>query len=244
MTQIKQLLPVDSEEKRPQKYFLGLFPISDFIEDLVHNKRRSVDIWGWKVRWPFPIAYALNSSTAMVFGTSVYGARPKASWFIRASHRLFRRLSDARYWLYYRFHPKHRYHMVNTGLGYGYHERDSQLLGAMVAVFLGYMEDCEGIHDPGVEAQEILHWWRIKRPTDEARARALLDALYALNRSPPEWKEVTLGSGEILYEMVSAPPSEEYLAQHKELTELEKSIEDEAQEYLHRIVTLRPSMWT
>lgn len=51
-----------------------------------------------------------------------------------------RRLKDIKYWFLYRFHPCHRYHVVDSGLGYGYHDKRETMLHAMFNLLVDYVE--------------------------------------------------------------------------------------------------------
>ena len=62
--------------------------ISDFIDDLALSKRRTLSIGRVKLPWPFPVAYGLHSSSAMVFGIPVFGGANTG--VVRLVHRLFR----------------------------------------------------------------------------------------------------------------------------------------------------------
>jgi hypothetical protein len=53
----------------------------------------------------------------------------KVKWWIE--HRLIDRISDVKYWLYYRFHPKHRYNIIKIGPP-AYYDPDQKLEQAMI----------------------------------------------------------------------------------------------------------------
>lgn len=216
-------------------------PLSDFIEDLAFSKPRRFAIGWLSVPWPFPLAYGLHSSSAMVFGRPVYGA--KAGAILRACYRAFRAASDAKYWLYYRLHPAHRYHMIDTKLGYGYHERDDQLLYGAMACLIGYVEDCErsGCHDPGDEARAILKWWREKRPADQAQHAKWMHELYSGGKNEMKFVET---ENPKLTEIVFDPMSDDDEAKRKAMWALDEQIHKDEQDHLHRLIEIRPSMWT
>src|SRR5258708_84498 len=100
--------------------------------------------------------WLLRSSAARVLGWPVFGSG--APRYIRWLHHRFCKISDARHWLYYRLHPRHRYHVVVTELGYGYHDEDDRLLYAAMACLQGYIQASGGeadlqrwtdeLHDP------------------------------------------------------------------------------------------------
>lgn|SRR5574343_127606 len=215
--------------------------ISDFLDDVVHSNQRTLSIAGVRLPWPWPIAYALGSSSAVVFGCPVFGTdAPRViKWFYRAFYRIER----AKYWLMYRLHPRYRYHLIDTGLGYGYHERDDQLLHASMAILIGYVEDCEstGCHDPGDEARAILHWWRIQRPADQGQYNKWVNELYG-GESRMKFKPVE-GQPK-LQKIVFDPLSEDDDAKQKALWALDEKIHADEQAFLHKLIDIRPSMWT
>jgi hypothetical protein len=215
--------------------------VSDWIDDLAHSNRRTLSIGSLKLPWPWPVAYGLHGSSAVVFGWPVHGDEtPRLiSWLAHA----FRRISDGKFWLFYRLHPGHRYHMIDTGLGYGYHERDEQLLYGAMACLIGYVEDCErtGCHDPGDKARAIMHWWRVQRPADQAQHAQWMNELYSgkgrLKTKPVEGQPK-------LQEIVFEPLSEDDAAKQKAMWELERKIRADEQKFLHILVNIRPGMWT
>lgn len=54
--------------------------------------------------------------------------------------RTLYRLDRAKWWVFHRFHPKHRYHMLNTGLGYGWRDRRVVLPHVMVNLLVDFVE--------------------------------------------------------------------------------------------------------
>ena len=214
--------------------------LSDWMDDLVHSTRRTLSIGSIRLPWLWPVAYGLGSSSAVVFGWPVFGSdTPRViKWF----YRIFRRLDLAKYALMYRFHPRHRYHMINTGLGYGYHERDTQLLHASIAILIGYVGDCEatGCHDPGDKAREILHWWKVQRPLDQAQHEQWMHELYDGKRLKTKPVEGQPKLQEVVFDTLSADDD----AKQKAMWELDKKIHADEQKYLHMLVNIRPGMWT
>lgn len=91
-----------------------------------------------KIQWPWPIVSMLHSSCAVVFGYEVYGEKcPKIiDWL----HTLFTNISDAKYWLLYRFHPEYQYHLIRTGLTPAYHCEDELILYGCMAMLCRYIE--------------------------------------------------------------------------------------------------------
>ncbi len=213
-----------------------MFEVSDFIDDLVEPRQRTLTVFGVKLPWPFPISYGLGGSSAMVFGYPVYGAG--ASWLIRQSHRAFYAIQNAKYWLYYRLHPRHRYHIIDTGLDYGYHERDDA-----IACVLNYAKDCEhtGVHDPGDQVRSIITWWNEIRPADQRRSAQLMHELYG---GKSRMKFVPVEGQPRLSQIVFDPLSDEDDVKQKELWVLDDKIRADEQAFLHLAVDARPGMWT
>jgi hypothetical protein len=215
--------------------------ISDWMDDQVHSNRRTLTIGAIKLPWPWPVAYALRSSSAVVLGVPVFGS--KVPIVIRGLHRIFCRISDAKHFLIYRLHPSYRYDRIQTELGYGYHDPDEQLLYAMVACLICYVDECEasGCHDPGDKAREIMRWWQITRPADQAQHDKWIHELYSgksrLKTKPVEGQP-------LLSEIVFDPLSDDDEAKQKAMWALQRKIYDDEQKFLHMIVNIRPGMWT
>lgn len=53
----------------------------------------------------------------------------------------FKWLHDAKWWLNYRFNPKHKYTIVNTGLKPGYYDKDWIMLNACFAILVDFVEE-------------------------------------------------------------------------------------------------------
>ena len=49
-------------------------------------------------------------------------------------------LNDIKYWFIYRFHPKHKYWLINTGLDYHYYDTDVRMLHACFHLLKEYVE--------------------------------------------------------------------------------------------------------
>jgi hypothetical protein len=216
--------------------------LSDLKDDLVHLNRRVLNIGSVNIPWPFPIVYALGSSEARVFGCLVYGRN--APRYIRWLGRFFSKISDAKWKILYRFHPHHRYHMIDTGLGYGYHERNDMLLYSAMVCLVGYIEDCKGtgVHDPGDEARAIYHWWKVTRPTDQAQHAKWMDELYGDGKS--RMRFVPSDEYPQLTQLVFDKDTPDNEAKRRVMWDLEKKIHNDEQEFLHRLINIRPGMWT
>lgn len=49
-------------------------------------------------------------------------------------------LKNIKYWFMYRFHPKHQYHIVKTGLKPGYYDIDIRMERAMISLLIEFVE--------------------------------------------------------------------------------------------------------
>ena len=74
--------------------------------------------------------------------------------------RKFVRLRKVKYWLQYRLHPSHRYHVVKTGLKPGYSDQDRRMLYACFALLMDYADEefrCMGGEHESFEAMTEAH---------------------------------------------------------------------------------------
>lgn len=238
---------------------------SDFIDDQVQGRRRTLRLGAISLPWPFPVAYGVHGSSAMVFGWPVFGTEPPA--YVRYAHNVFRKLSDAKYWLYYRLRPSYRYHVVNTGLGPGYHDCNSIMLHGAMALLCSHIEAEGGVEklegftkelmEPGSEGHgpreaverqasiqsemlDIYRWWKVQKPIDEQRRDALMMELYS-GRDRVSFVPV---DGSKLSQMIFKEFEGSEVAMNEEFRTLEKKIEDDEQSMLHRLIDIRRSLWT
>lgn len=217
--------------------------------------------------WPFPIAYSLGGSSAVVFGRAVYGRGERP--LVRRAYRFFSRIRDAKYAVMYRVMPKHQYHIVRTDLEPGYYDQDTRILHACMACLKTYVEiECGGADkltkfsgdlrqeaasgaiEPSEglivsqassqdEAVAIYRWWTIERPRDQARERELLHELYG-NR-PLKTKEAEHPD---LVEIVVDEFEDEAKRKHDEHRALQRKICRDENEMLIRLMKIRGSLWT
>jgi hypothetical protein len=151
---------------------------------------------------------------------------------------------EARYWLRSRFHPKHRYHIIKTGLKPGYYDQDVLILHACMTLLERYIawhdgEDkleeftkelkdkpntwgCDANEmSPQVknqtEALAIYRWWKYERPANEKRLKELYDLV----------SKEKLG----------------YTEKYKDVNEWETKIREDEQKMLHRLINIRFSLW-
>jgi len=87
------------------------------------------------------------------------------------------RLKRRCWWVRHRIDPRHRYHVVSTGLPPGYHDPDVRLTAAIFNETARYVERTKGVidwslHDEAWMAfSEAAAWWDVHRdvcgPDDE-----------------------------------------------------------------------------
>lgn len=81
----------------------------------------------------------------------------------KAYHFLYHKTRDLKWWILYRFHPKHRYHLIHTGLKPNYYDTDILMEATIIRLFLDYIE-----HEKPFEifdTEDEIHaeaWKRIK----------------------------------------------------------------------------------
>lgn len=209
-----------------------------------------------------------GGSSDAVLGVSIYG-RDKKWWHdytIMPLYRIGRYVNDAKWWLKYRFVKSHRYHIVYTDLEPGYHDEDERILHACFALLEEYIKwhggdvklekwskelETEpdknapaGLQkaqaDRQLGAVDLYRWWKIERPADEKRYDDLLQILYG-DKKRMRFEKV---DGSDLYEIKFDPFDGDEKAMHKEFRALEKKISDDEQKMLHRLIDIRPSLWT
>lgn len=161
---------------------------------------------------------------------------------------VWRPLRSAYWWTMHRVHPRHRYHIVKTGLEPNYYDIDTLMLHSMISLLKRYIVDEHGgvkeleehIKDLRANPDEnipdlnertaskdekalaIWKWWTVDKPADLKRENEILHELYGSR---------TLNSA-----------YDENLS--NELMALEKKISDDEQEMLHRLIDIRQSLWT
>lgn len=164
-------------------------------------------------------------------------------------YHVLRRLKEFRYWFLYRLHPRHRYHVVRTGLPPGYYDQDTRMLHACMALLGDWVEENGGverivewsaelraatnastqevnIRQAGIqdEAIAIHRWWTVERPEAERDKEKALDDWYG-------WQ-------------CDKDPDESSKGKRWEVTNaLEKKLAEDDQAYLHRLIEIRPSLW-
>lgn len=212
--------------------------------------------------------YCRNSSEDSVFGVSIYG-RKKKRWHdftIMPLYRLGRKVNSAKMWLMYRFHPRHQYHIIRTGLKPGWYDEDELILHACFAMLERYIEWHGGDEDlqkfsdelmaepdknapPGLqsdqaerqtEAVKLYRWWKVERPADQERRHELVMRLYGNKK---RMKSEPIADGK-LHKLIFEPFEGDEVELEKEFRALERKIDDDEQAMLHRLIDIRRSLWT
>lgn len=198
----------------------------------------------------------------------VYGRRHGSvlhKIIVKPLHRIGRRLNKAKYWVLHRYHPKHQYNIIRTGLKPGYYDEDYLILHGCFAMLERYMQwhggdaalekfSAELLAKPDSNAPEglqegqavrqneavaLYRWWKIEKPADEARRDDLMMHLYGgrkLETKPTAHPD--------LVELVPPKFAGSDADLHKEFRALDEKIDDDEQAMLHRLINIRLSLWT
>lgn len=153
------------------------------------------------------------------------------------------KLTHAVWWFRYRFHPRHRYHVINTmdkwgklnGVTYGWEEVDHQMMYACFKLLVDYVEkqrpfgiiDFDDNEDSSALKKEILDlygWWTVTRPKER--------------------EEVAEGWGKIPKFRFDANVVWRPHPEAAELLKRNKELDDKDDEMLSRLVRIRRSLWT
>jgi len=94
-------------------------------------------------------------------------------WYKELWYALLRTPRDSYWWFIHRFHPSHKYHLVDTGLKPGYHDPDIRIMHAIFSeaerfvedniTFWGYDEEHRKAWDILTEA---VSWWQANKPVN------------------------------------------------------------------------------
>lgn len=230
------------------------------------NKSR-LEIFGYKFYVPYPIAFWLGSSSAVVFGISVFGK--SSNKFIDISHSFFKKIRDMKYWFLYRYSKEHQYHLIDTKLKPSYYDIDHVMLHGVMALvcryieeeykgeddFEKYVKDISENHDPNMDEEyyknfndingrilQLYRWWKYERPTNLSDLDILNDKLYDLRRI----KKTKVENSDFFQIDIEVSDNNkvDYDNLKKMIDELNTKIENDEQKYLHEAVDLRRSMWT
>lgn len=208
-----------------------------------------------------------GGSDDAVLGVPVYGGKQRI-WHkltIRPLYKLGRRLNSAKWWVLRRFHPRHRHHIIHTGLEPGYYDEDTLILHGCFAMLERYIQwhggdvdlqkwseelkkepdsnAPEGLQsrqaERQMEAVDLYRWWKVERPNDIARRDDLMMQLYGGNRI-----RFQPTNHPMLSQMEFTPFKPDEKAMEREFRALERKIDDDEQAMLHRLIDIRRSLWT
>lgn len=87
---------------------------------------------------------------------------PPRGWRYRL-RRVLRSLDNAKWWVVHRFHPKHRYHVIHTGLEPGWYDRDFLMAHLMVKLLIDFVEKEEPFEQfDTVNSPNATDWVKLK----------------------------------------------------------------------------------
>jgi hypothetical protein len=199
-----------------------------------------------------------GSSFDSVFWVSIYGTED--TWWHRflilPIYRVGRAVNTAKYWLLYRFHPGHQYHIVKPKLRPGHYDPDSMILHACFTLLGRYIEEEGGfeaiknegdtIHVFSKEQREAVvtlwQWWTVDKAEGERQRDAWLDALFGGKHSGLKTKPVE-GTDQ-LHEWVGPSWDAEEKKLYERFRALEDKLEADEQTMLHRLIDIRRGLWT
>ena len=183
---------------------------------------------------------------------------------------IYRCVSRAKWWVLWRFHPRHRYNVVKTGLPPGYYDAPEAMLHACFSLLKDYVE----IEHEGAEAlarhidmlvQECLDdnlmvgsldrqieierealnlylWWTRERPKDEKLYDELLDAVYRQPRLIE--RSTSWVEGVPVVQTDLREDNEEEAELRPWLDAMDKKIREDEDRNLERLMNIRRGLWT
>lgn len=153
------------------------------------------------------------------------------------------KINNAWWWILYRIHPKHRYHMVNTGLKPGYYDPDILLIYSTFNILHEFVKEC--IENPIVdwEAEEeskriweelitIDTWWTFDRPERENQ--------FEQKHPFPDVDRLDIFDKE----KQNDPKVKEYRKALDLYSKAKEEWHKEDEEYLIRLIKVRRYLWT
>lgn len=162
--------------------------------------------------------------------------------------RLKYRLTNLKWAILHRFHPKHQYHLVKTGLKPGYYDADTQILHAMFKtvsdfyihqVKSGFVDwSASPQHTHAFSEMKAIHeWWTVTRPEMEKRVDELSSCTFKDERLNANFFDIFEPENENHPEVIS------YHKRLKEVRQIESDIDTTDRDMLHRIVDIRGYLW-
>jgi hypothetical protein len=148
------------------------------------------------------------------------------------------KIKDIYWWIKHRIDPRHRYHVIKTGLKPGYYDIDHLLLHGCFSLLVRFVEeekcfehinwDSDPVHQcVASEIEDLYHWWKFEFPKRETTLNALLLIMY------PNDKDLKENKNRKLYEQAS----ERY-------NFLEQYYIEEENYNLKRLISIKEFLWT
>ncbi len=183
--------------------------------------------WNEIARNNFPIRYWIQEKVSLWF---------RVKWM---------RIKDVKWWFLHRFHPKHRYNVVDTGLPPGYYDVDTLMLHSVFNLFHEFMKrqhspnchvdwTCDEHIEEWTEMNEIWEWWK-QRDTREER----FEQEHPHPDLPEEWGFLSVCNRR--YD--EHPIMIEWKKVSRMHTEQEVNWNREDEEMLIRVMKLRLRLW-
>ena len=157
-------------------------------------------------------------------------------------------ISNIRHWFMYHFIPKHKYHLINTGLSKRYHELETRLLYGAFSLLIDYVdrEKCFKVIDwdenpdhkrVAAEIRYLYGWWKFVRPDRK-------DPLDKLPRDRAVFEKGETdehGNIEMLFPGFDEPETKKIFA---ESWDWEERCHKEDTDNLMRLIMIRRYLWT
>lgn len=216
---------------------MALIKFSDFDEDYIEGRDRTVEIFGRKFPWPLPFAYSTLSSSAYFLGKQVFGKdHSKIFHFFRSKQVA---LNGLFYQFRYRFVKKHQYHVIHTGLQPGYYDIDTIMLHGMMTLLCRYVEDEMGGVKAIIEFNKELEngesFMQIALDRQRSYQQEAVDIyLWWKGRWADAKREIKNKSNHMYMKGKS----------YDEIFKLEEELDIEEQQMLKRLVEIRQTLWT
>lgn len=136
---------------------------------------------------------------------------------------------DIKYWFMYRFHPKHKYHLVDTKLLPGYYDADYRMLHVCFSLLVDYVN----LEIGGVDK---LDFWSTINNWKKAGLCSKKE-LIRLQKEHKEIKDLYLWWTQTKTNRKELPGQENYF-------EIAQKYDSEDQKMLHKLINVRMRLWT
>lgn len=211
-----------------------------------------------------------SGSNMGIFGQSALcGPRGEKEWWrvyiIRPLWNVGHAVHRLKWYLQHRLNPKHRYHIIDTGLEPGYYDADYLILHGCFSLLCRYVE-----HDHGgveklsewsnnllnatdenapegwleacgkreSEAVKLYVWWKHQKPADQAEYDRMLHHLYS-----DKWEKYTNEEGRQVIGSRRKYTTED-VKMRDDMWALEEKMKNDEQEMLKRLIDIRGGLWT